>query len=253
MAHHVFRVPMSSKWQVITQIAAREGRTILFVRTKFGAERLADNLMRAGVSAAALHGGRTQVQRTKALNGFKNGTVTALVATDVAARGIHVDDVTLVLHVDPPADPKDYLHRSGRTARAGESGMVVTITTPNEERTVRSLLLAAGVQPNQRDVYPGDPAMFAVTGAREPSGVPIIEPIRSGSSRERVSYERGGYERGRGERSWRDKPARASQPRQDRPSAGKPRTDKPGHVRGDARSVRTSGRGAHSAPGRSLG
>ncbi|MCW2492221.1 MAG: helicase [Frankiales bacterium] len=255
MAHHVFRMPMSSKWQVITQIAAREGRTILFVRTKFGAERLADNLMRAGVAAAALHGGRTQAQRTKALNGFKNGSVTALVATDVAARGIHVDDVTLVLHVDPPADPKDYLHRSGRTARAGESGMVVTITTPNEERTVRSLLLAAGVQPNQRDVYPGDPAMFAVTGAREPSGVPVIEPVRSGSSRERGGYERGGYERGRGERSWRDKPARAGQPRQDRPSAGKPRTDKPGHVRGDVRSVRPSGRGAgaHSAPGRSLG
>ncbi|MGX7678194.1 DEAD/DEAH box helicase [Jatrophihabitans sp. DSM 45814] len=247
MAHFVFRVAMGNKWQVITQIAAREGRTILFVRTKFGAERLADNLMRAGVSASALHGGRTQAQRTKALNGFKNGTVTALVATDVAARGIHVDDISLVLHVDPPADPKDYLHRSGRTARAGESGMVVTIATPNEERAVRSLMHGAGVQPTYLDVYPGEPEMFALVGAREPSGVPIVEHARSASvgdrngRRDRTSYDRG-----------RDKFARSSH---DRPAAGKPRSDKPSYQRSEGRSARpvSRGNGAHSAPGRPLG
>jgi superfamily II DNA/RNA helicase len=189
MEHHVFRVPMSQKWQVINQIAARDDRTILFVRTKFGAERLADNLNRAGVPAGALHGGRTQAQRTKALNAFKNGTVRALVATDVAARGIHVDDVSLVLHVDPPADPKDYLHRSGRTARAGESGKVVTIVTPNEERAVRSLLHSAGVEPAQRDVLAGDADVFEITGGREPSGIPIVEAPRPAASTGRSRYE----------------------------------------------------------------
>jgi superfamily II DNA/RNA helicase len=197
MEHHVFRVPMSQKWQVINQIAAREDRTILFVRTKFGAERLADNLNRAGVPAGALHGGRTQAQRTKALNAFKDGSVRALVATDVAARGIHVDDVSLVLHVDPPADPKDYLHRSGRTARAGEAGKVVTIVTPNEERAVRNLLSSAGVQPAQRDVSPGDAEVFDITGGREPSGIPIVEAPRP-PARPRTGYSddrRGGYSR----------------------------------------------------------
>jgi superfamily II DNA/RNA helicase len=198
MEHHVFRVPMSQKWQLINQIAAREDRTILFVRTKFGAERLADNLNRAGVAAGALHGGRTQAQRTKALNAFKDGTVRALVATDVAARGIHVDDVSLVLHVDPPADPKDYLHRSGRTARAGEAGKVVTIVTPNEERAVRNLLSSAGVQPAQRDVSPGDADVFDITGGREPSGIPIVEAPRPPARPRTGSYSddrRGGYNR----------------------------------------------------------
>ena len=175
MEHHTFRVPGFAKWDVINQIAAREDRTILFVRTKFGAERLADNLNKVGVAASALHGGRTQAQRTKALKAFKDGAVTALVATDVAARGIHVDDVSLVLHVDPAADAKDYLHRSGRTARAGESGKVVSIVTPNDERAVRSMLNAAGVRAEQRDVVPGDATMLELTGGREPSGVPIVE------------------------------------------------------------------------------
>jgi superfamily II DNA/RNA helicase len=121
-----------------------------------------------------LHGGRTQAERTRALNRFKDGDVTALVATDVAARGIHVDDVSLVLHVDPPAEAKDYLHRSGRTARAGSSGVVVTIVTPPEERNVRAMLSAAGVDPKQRDARPGSGEVRAVTGAKQPSGVPVV-------------------------------------------------------------------------------
>jgi len=197
MDHHVFRVPAGHKWLLITQIAAREGRTILFVRTKFGADRLAGNLNRAGVAASALHGGRSQFERTQALNGFKNGSVGVLVATDVAARGIHVDDVSLVLHVDPPADSKDYLHRSGRTARAGESGLVVSIVTPNDERAVRSLMAGAGVQPEQRDMLPGDATMRALTGAREPSGVPVAPPAPS--------------------RREADRSQRAARPRRDRP------------------------------------
>ncbi|MDT4933120.1 MAG: hypothetical protein QOK11_1012, partial [Pseudonocardiales bacterium] len=165
MSHHLFRVPFEKKFDLVASIAAREGRTICFVRTKHGAERMARNLSRAGVAAGALHGGRTQAQRNKALSAFKDGSVPVLVATDVAARGIHVDDVSLVLHVDPPQDGKDYLHRSGRTARAGESGVVVLLTTPTEERAVRKLLIEAGVRPEQRDAEAGDPAVVAVTGA----------------------------------------------------------------------------------------
>ncbi|MDT4891003.1 MAG: hypothetical protein QOE97_38 [Pseudonocardiales bacterium] len=176
MAHHLFRVPFEKKFDLVASIAARPGRSILFVRTKHGAERMARNLARAGVSAGALHGGRTQAQRNKALTAFKDGSVPVLVATDVAARGIHVDDVSLVLHVDPPQDAKDYLHRSGRTARAGQSGTVVLLTTPDEERSVRRMLTTAGVSPDQRDVVAGDVHVATITGARAPSGEPVVAP-----------------------------------------------------------------------------
>jgi superfamily II DNA/RNA helicase len=117
-----------------------------------------------------------------------------LVATDVAARGIHVDDVSLVLHVDPPAEAKDYLHRSGRTARAGSSGVVVTIVTPAEERAVRGLMSAAGVQPEQRDAQPGSTEIRALTGAKAPSGVPIVQ-ARATSADRGDRYRTGGSSR----------------------------------------------------------
>ena len=177
MSHHLFRLGHESKFGVISEIAARPGRSILFVRTKHGADRLARQLGAVGVSAGALHGGRSQSQRNRALDAFKDGSVPVLVATDVAARGIHVDDVSLVLHVDPPQDGKDYLHRSGRTARAGESGVVVLLTTPAEERDVRRMLGQAGVRPDQRDVAPGDAALASLTGARSPSGVPLVQRV----------------------------------------------------------------------------
>ena len=200
MAHHLFRVPFDAKFDLVAAIAAREGRTLCFVRTKHGADRVARNLGRIGVSAGALHGGRSQSQRNRALEAFRDGSVPVLIATDVAARGIHVDDVSLVLHVDPPADPKDYLHRSGRTARAGESGVVVLLTTPAEERDVRKMLGAAGVHPEQRDAVAGDPAVHRVTGARQPSGVAVVEarprmavaPRADGSAPHIGRSERGG-------------------------------------------------------------
>jgi superfamily II DNA/RNA helicase len=174
MTHHLFRVPFEEKADLVANIAAREGRTILFVRTKHGADRVARNLRRVGVHASAIHGGRTQAQRNQALNSFRDGSAPVLVATDVAARGIHVDDVSLVLHVDPPADPKDYLHRSGRTARAGADGVVVLLATPTEERDVQKMLNAAGVRPEQRDVRAGDDQAATIAGARKPSGKPIV-------------------------------------------------------------------------------
>jgi superfamily II DNA/RNA helicase len=178
MSHHLFRVAHADKFDLAAEIVGRPGRTIAFVRTKHGADRVARNLGRVGVPAGVLHGGRTQGQRTKALDAFKDGSVPVLVATDVAARGIHVDDVSLVLHLDPPADPKDYLHRSGRTARAGESGVVVVLSTPEDERDTAAMLRAAGVRPETRDVRTGDINVARITGARPPSGEPIARPAR---------------------------------------------------------------------------
>ena len=173
MTHHVFRVEQNDKVEIAARIGAREGRTLMFVRTKHGADRLAKQLGRLGVAAGALHGGRSQSQRTRALDAFKDGSVPVLVATDVAARGIHVDDISLVLHVDPPAESKDYLHRSGRTARAGASGTVVTLATADQERPMRQLLGGAAVTAAHRRVTTADAALAELTGAREPSGVPV--------------------------------------------------------------------------------
>jgi superfamily II DNA/RNA helicase len=176
MDHHLLHVDTAAKPRIISEIAARDGRTILFVRTKHGVDRLVKVLRRDGVSAGALHGGKAQNARNRAIAEFKDGRTPVLVATDVAARGIHIDDVSLVVHVDPPADPKDYLHRAGRTARAGESGTVVTMVTAPERREVDRLTRLAGVRATSTEVRPGDAALTRITGARTPSGVPVPEP-----------------------------------------------------------------------------
>jgi len=176
MEHHLLHVDELAKNRVVAEIAAREGRTIMFVRTKHGADRLVKQLRRDGVDAAALHGGKAQNARNRAIAAFRDGVKPVLVATDVAARGIHVDDVSLVVHVDPPADPKDYLHRAGRTARAGESGTVVTMVTTGQRRDVDEMTRKAGVRARSTDVAPGTAALVGITGARPPSGVSLIEP-----------------------------------------------------------------------------
>jgi superfamily II DNA/RNA helicase len=207
MEHHVLMVDTEAKPQVISEIAARDGRTILFVRTKHGVDRLVKVLRRNGIDAGALHGGKAQNARNRAIAAFKDGQTPVLVATDVAARGIHVDDVSLVVHVDPPADPKDYLHRAGRTARAGDSGTVVTIVTPPEQGEVSRLTRLAGVRATSTPVRAGDPGLARITGARAPSGVALVEPPKPaqqprgggprGSSRTSVGGRNGG---GRGRR-----------------------------------------------------
>ncbi|MFD1533008.1 DEAD/DEAH box helicase, partial [Pseudonocardia aurantiaca] len=176
MDHHVLLVHNDAKPRIVTEVAARDGRTILFARTKHGVDRLVKGLRRDGVVAGALHGGKAQNARNRAIADFKEGRTPVLVATDVAARGIHIDDVSLVVHVDPPADPKDYLHRAGRTARAGDSGTVVTLVTAAERRDVERLMRLAGVRATQTEVAPGDAALARITGARQPSGVPVAEP-----------------------------------------------------------------------------
>ncbi|WP_374198067.1 DEAD/DEAH box helicase [Micromonospora sp. PLK6-60] len=183
MDHHVLLIPPHDKFSVVASIAARDGRTMVFARTQLGVDRLVDQLAAVGVRAGGLHGGKTQRMRTRTLAEFREGRTSVLVATDVAARGIHVDGVSLVLHVDPPKDPKDYLHRAGRTARAGESGAVATLVLPKQRRTTLAMLERAGVEPAELRVRAGDAALAELTGAREPSGVPVRdepEPRRGG-------------------------------------------------------------------------
>ena len=175
MEHHVFLVHPHHKKPITAAIANRPGRTVVFCRTKLGADRIAMQLRESGVFAAALHGGLNQAQRTRVLDAFKAGTLPVLVATDVAARGIHVDDVSLVLQVDPPADHKDYLHRSGRTARAGDEGVVVTLALPHQKKLVRRLLDAAGVETDPQAVTPEDTAIIETAGGSVPTAEPILQ------------------------------------------------------------------------------
>jgi superfamily II DNA/RNA helicase len=177
MDHHVLVMHPGDKDLITAQIAARNGKTILFVKTQRGADRLADNLAKAGVPVGALHGGKSQAVRTRTLKLFKEQENAALVATDVAARGIHVDGISLVVHVDAPTDHKDYLHRSGRTARAGEAGGVVVLATTKQQTSVKGLTSRAGVTPKFVGVKPNDAELMTITGAQEPSGIPYVAPI----------------------------------------------------------------------------
>ncbi|WP_327290264.1 DEAD/DEAH box helicase [Streptomyces sp. NBC_01198] len=193
MAHHVLHVHDADKYATTTEIAARDGRVLLFLDTKHAVDRLTTHLLNSGVRAAALHGGKSQPQRTRTLARFKTGDVTALVATNVAARGIHIDDLDLVVNIDPPSDHKDYLHRGGRTARAGESGSVVTLVLPHQRREMARLMAAAGITPEVTQVRSGEAALTRITGAQAPSGVPVpVTPApaatspRSASARSRA-------------------------------------------------------------------
>ncbi|WP_405494021.1 DEAD/DEAH box helicase [Streptomyces sp. NBC_00096] len=175
MEHHVLYVmDETDKKAVATRIAARDGRVIMFVDTKRGVDRMVKKLLADGVRASGLHGGRSQPQRNRTLDWFKTGEVTALVATNVAARGIHIDDLDLVVNVDPPVDHKDYLHRGGRTARAGESGSVVTLVLPDQKRDMTRLMSDAGISPRTAQIKSSDEELTRITGAKEPSGIPVV-------------------------------------------------------------------------------
>jgi superfamily II DNA/RNA helicase len=155
MTHHVLHVTPTARLDVITDLAAAPGRTVMFTRTKRGAKSLARQLSMRGVPAVELHGNLSQGARTRNLEAFSSGRASTLVATDIAARGIHVDDVGLVVHADPPVEHKAYLHRSGRTARAGASGTVVTVMMDAQVSDVRDLTRRAGIKPTITKVAPG--------------------------------------------------------------------------------------------------
>ncbi|WP_438292642.1 DEAD/DEAH box helicase [Streptomyces sp. HUAS TT7] len=188
MTHHVLVVKPKDKAPVTAAIAARKGRTIIFVRTQLGADRIAEQLCESGVKADALHGGMTQGARTRVLEDFKKGYVNALVATDVAARGIHVDGIDLVLNVDPAGDHKDYLHRSGRTARAGKSGVVVSLSLPHQRRQIFRLMEDAGVDASRHIIQSAgafDPEVAEITGARSLTEVQADSANNSAKQAER--------------------------------------------------------------------
>jgi superfamily II DNA/RNA helicase len=177
MEHHVLHVQNFDKNATIAHIASRDGGVIMFIDTKHGADRLVQDLLANGVRAAALHGGKSQPQRTRTLEQFRTGQVTALIATNVAARGIHVDGLDLVVNLDPPNDHKDYLHRGGRTARAGESGTVVTLVLPDQRREMARMMATAAITPVTTRVSAGDEDLARITGARVPTGVPVTVPV----------------------------------------------------------------------------
>ncbi|MFF8815172.1 DEAD/DEAH box helicase [Streptomyces pactum] len=191
MEHHLLHVHGDDKHAATTEIAARDGRVIMFLDTKHAVDRLTRHLLSSGVRAAALHGGKSQPQRTRTLTQFKNGHVSVLVATNVAARGIHVDALDLVVNVDPPTDHKDYLHRGGRTARAGESGSVVTLVTPDQRRAMTRLMAAAGIVPHTTRVRPGSEDLRRITGAQAPSGIPVVITTPVAERPQRAAASRG--------------------------------------------------------------
>jgi superfamily II DNA/RNA helicase len=183
MTHHLFNVSRDNKPAVVRELVAGQGRTLAFTRTKHAAKKLAKQLTASGIPAVDLHGNLSQSARQRNLAAFSEGSSRVLVATDIAARGIHVDDITLVVHVDPPAEHKAYLHRSGRTARAGAEGVVVTVSTPEERGDTRTLMRQAGIKPTAVDVTPGHPAIGDLTGptADLVTPAPVREQAGTGS------------------------------------------------------------------------
>lgn len=181
MSHHLFFVgERPARNEVVLRIAARQGKTIMFMRTKHGVDRQVKKLRRAGINAYPLHGDKGQGARTRAIEGFADGSIPVLVATDIAARGIDIADVSLVVHVDPPAEHKAYLHRAGRTARGGAAGTVITLVMDEQRKEVASLIKKAGVTATEHDIShrdnpAGAPILKEIAGARKPNG-PALPP-----------------------------------------------------------------------------
>lgn len=258
MTHYFFNVTQSSRFDVIQDLCAAPGRALVFTRTKHGARKLTEALIKSGVPAVELHGDLSQNVRARNLAAYTAGKADTLVATDIAARGIHVDNIGLVIHADPPEEHKAFLHRSGRTARAGAEGTVITMVTENMRRQVKRLAKDAGIDPISVNVAKGDAILEEVApGVREFREMPSIEERRGGGGRREGggrsygggggggrreggrSYG-GGGDRGRsgggrsygGGRDSRDDRPRDDRPRDDRPRDDRPRDDRPREDRG---------------------
>ncbi|MBS2940399.1 DEAD/DEAH box helicase [Nocardioides sp. J2M5] len=185
MHHHVLHLSREQRVPVLVDLTSAPGRTVVFTRTKYGAKALARQLNKSGVPSVELHGNLSQNARTRNMEAFHSGTATTLVATDIAARGIHVDDVSLVVHADPPVEHKAYLHRSGRTARAGNEGTVITLMTDEQVRDVRDLTRQAGIKPVTTKVDgPKHPVLVQLApGERTlvPGGLVVETPTGAGA------------------------------------------------------------------------
>ena len=181
MTHYFFNVSQANRFDVLQDLCAAPGRSLVFTRTKHGARKLTEALIKAGVPSVELHGDLSQNVRARNLAAFSGGKADTLVATDIAARGIHVDDIALVIHADPPEEHKAFLHRSGRTARAGAEGTVITMVTENMRRHVKRLAKDAGIDPISVNVAKGDAILEEVApGEREFKEMPSIEERRGG-------------------------------------------------------------------------
>ena len=235
MTHHLFSVDgAETKRAVVQHLASGVGRRLLFTRTKHQAKKLAKQLTAAGIPAVDLHGNLSQNARERNLEAFSSGSVRVLVATDIAARGIHVDDIELVVHVDPPAEHKAYLHRSGRTARAGSGGDVVTLVLPEEAGDVRTLTRLAKIRATPQSVHAGAPAVAALVGDVAPVVAPEAPP---------VSVRTGPAPAGRG----RGRAARSSAPDGSPTSAGAGRRRSAGGGAGAASSSPAAGPAGRTA------
>jgi superfamily II DNA/RNA helicase len=190
MTHHVLRVRHDDRLPVLVDLAAAPGRTLVFTRTKRGAKKLTSQLVASGVPAVELHGNLAQNARTRNLAAFSTGDARTLVATDIAARGIHVDDVALVIHADPPAEYKAYLHRSGRTARAGASGTVVTLMTDDQVADVRDLTRQAGINPKITQLGPGNPLLTELAPGERRFTAPPEKTTAPGGGQDRSATGR---------------------------------------------------------------
>jgi superfamily II DNA/RNA helicase len=206
----VFQVQAGDKADVVRELASGLGRSVLFTRTKHQAKKLAKQLTAAGVPAVDLHGNLSQNARERNLEAFSNGSTRVLCATDIAARGIHVDDVALVVHVDPPTEHKAYLHRSGRTARAGAGGTVVTVCTPDQAAEVRTLARQARITPTVASVRPGAAQITELTGPAAPFVQPAPEPAPQPQGQGGGRRRRGGAAAPAGQSSGRSSSAASS-------------------------------------------
>jgi superfamily II DNA/RNA helicase len=183
MDHHVLHVSRENRVPVLVDLTSAPGRTVVFTRTKHGAKALARQLNKSGVPSVDLHGNLSQNARTRNMEMFHSGKATTLVATDIAARGIHVDDVALVVHADPPTEHKAYLHRSGRTARAGAEGTVITLMTDDQVRDVRDLTRLAGIKATTTKIHGTNHPMLVELAPGErslPGGLVPDAPVQGG-------------------------------------------------------------------------
>jgi len=235
--HLAYSLAFRDKLAVAQELAGRPGRTLVFARTQLGVDRLTENLRAVGIKAEAIHGGMPQGARRRALEEFTDARSPVLVATDVAARGIHVDDVSLVLHYDPPADAKTYQHRSGRTARAGASGVVVSLLLPDQVGQAKRRFRQAKVDPRVDRIRPGDAPIAELVA----SGVPV-EPVERPARDAHRSGPGGRRPRRDGERPRRPYGERGDRPRRDgerprRPSGDRDRAfgERPQGERSDRR------------------
>ena len=241
MTHHVLAIKSGDKAAVVSTLAGGLDRSLLFMRTKHGAKKMAKQLCTAGIPAVELHGNLSQSARERNLADFSSGRVRVLVATDIAARGIHVDDIALVVHVDPPAEHKAFLHRSGRTARAGAEGVVVTVMTPDQAGDVRSLARAAGIKPTVTNVDPSHPLLAELSG---PSAPKVAARPHRPADAPTVAHRRPNPpRRGRQQTTPREGgAARTGSPKAHAPSHGRPRTSSAGSRRNSGRRSAPTGR-----------